>query len=137
MKVTLFYYFVFVVTTYMATHTADAQITVDNSAISVFWEIADTLSTNKNPSSQLWEKFADHPAYAQLEIQANRVRILKKTLPLVFKPSYSEKLNQVMEGEESLSKHFAKHLQEIRLKRKKLEEDLKPLTNNVDSNKES
>lgn len=133
-EVTSYFFAVFIITCLTNT-TIKAQVKIDNSAFSIFWEIADTLSTDKNPSSRLWEKFANHPAYVQIEKSGNRVTYLKKILPVVFKPSHSEKLKRVIEGEESLTRYFVKHLQSIKIRREELDTYLKP--DKIDSYKES
>ncbi len=103
----------------------NAQVRIDTTAISVFWEVADTLSQDKSPSDHLWEKFSHHPAYAQIEKSGNRVTILKRVMPVVFKPSYSNNLDQVLSDTESMTKYFAEHLQEIKMRRKELNKYLK------------
>ncbi len=106
-------------------HDLKAQITIDTSAIAVFWEVADTLSADKIPSGQLWAKFSNHPAYAQIQKSGNRVTFLKRILPLVFRPSQSEKLQETLAGPESFQQYFAQHLQEVKLKRQELNVYLK------------
>lgn len=115
--------------------TLKAQVKIDYSAVPVFWEIADTLSTDKDPSSGLWEQFAHHPAYAQIEKSGNRVSYLKKVLPIVFKPSHTEKLKRIIEGEESLMQYFASHLQAIKVNRAALDTYLR--SNELDVYKQS
>lgn len=101
-------------------HTAVGQVHIDSSAIPIFWEIADTLSTDHSPSAALWEKFATHPAYVQIQASGNRVSFLKKVLPLVFMPSKSEQLKKLLEGKESAFQYFAQHLVEVKAQRKEL-----------------
>lgn len=108
-------------TSFYFSHSALSQVHIDSSAIPIFWEIADTLSADQQPSAALWEKFATHPAYAQIQASGNRVSFLKKVLPLVFMPSKSEQLKKVLEGKESAFQYFAQHLVEVKTQR----EDLK------------
>jgi len=102
-----------------------AQVNIDTTAIAVFWQIADTLSNDKTPSTALWEQFSNHPAYAQIQKSGNRVTHLKRILPIVFRPSHSEKLKEILEGKETMTQYFAKHLHEIKIKREELNAYLK------------
>jgi hypothetical protein len=103
-----------------------AQVNIETSAIPVFWELVDTLSADQAPSNELWEKFADHPAYAQIEQSGNRVSYLKRVLPIVFRPSKADKLRDVLNGKESFQQYLAQHLVEINLRRQELNEYLQP-----------
>lgn len=102
-----------------------AQVNIQTSAIPVFWEVVDTLSTDLVPSDELWEKFAEHPAYAQIEQSGNRVSYLKQVLPIVFRPSNATKLKEILDGKESFKQILARHLVEIKLKRSELEHYLR------------
>ncbi|MEM1320345.1 MAG: DUF5700 domain-containing putative Zn-dependent protease [Bacteroidota bacterium] len=102
-----------------------AQVKIDTSALSVFWELVDTLSLDKQPSKILWKKFALHPAYAQIERSGNRVFFLKKILPIVFMPSKAARLEALMDGAESPYQYFAQHLIDVKAKRKPLENYLR------------
>ncbi len=113
-------FLLFFIISFHFSHTALSQVHIDSSAIPIFWEIADTLSADQAPSVVLWEKFATHPAYAQIQASGNRVSFLKKVLPLVFMPSKSEQLKKVLEGKESAFQYFAQHLVEVKSKRKDL-----------------
>lgn len=100
------------------------QSVIDKSALDIYWEITDTLSADKEPSIELWKKMADHPAYMQIEKAGNRMSYLKKVLPIVYMPSKSDQLEEILNGKESLNQYLAKHLIEVKKKRKKLEKYL-------------
>lgn len=93
------------------------QAKVDTSAIDIFWEVTDTLSLDKNPSTELWKKFSHHPAYVHIQQSGNRVSYLKKVLPIVFKLSNREKLNDLLIGKESFYKILAKHFVKVKSNR--------------------
>ncbi|MEO0339307.1 MAG: DUF5700 domain-containing putative Zn-dependent protease [Bacteroidota bacterium] len=101
------------------------QVKIDDSAIALFWEVADTLIADQQPSAPLWEKLAKHPAYAQIERSGNRVRYLKRVLPIVFQPSKQEKLQEILNGPESFNQYLARHLLEIKTRRNELAAFLK------------
>ena len=102
-----------------------SQSIIDKSAISIYLEITDTLSADRDPSSELWLKMADHPAYQHIEKAGNRMTYLKTVLPLVYMPSNSEKLKALLEGKENVHQYMAEHLIEAKKRRKKLEKYLK------------
>ncbi len=101
-------------------HCSFAQVTIDTSAIPIFWELTDTLSADKTPSDALWDKFAQHPAYQQIEKSGNRVSYLKRVLPKVFMPSKKEELELLLNGKESPYQYFALHLVDIQSARQSL-----------------
>ena len=100
---------------------SNAQIEIETSGVSVFWEVADTLMADKEPSVELWEKFSNHPAYIQIQKSGNRVKYLKHILPIVFRPSQAQKLKEILEGKESFYQFIAKHLHEVKTRRKALD----------------
>ncbi|MGB3465497.1 MAG: DUF5700 domain-containing putative Zn-dependent protease [Cyclobacteriaceae bacterium] len=115
--------------------TSNIEVNIDASGVAIFWEVVDTLSSDKKPSQKLWDRFANHHAYVQIQRNGNRVTYLKRILPIVFMPSKSETLDKVLNGKESLTQYFATHLQEIKLNRQKLYNYLG--SNNIESYKDA
>jgi len=97
-----------------------ARVSIDTSAIGMYWEVVDTLSSDRMPSKHLWEKMEKHPAYLQSQQSGNRMSFLKKVLPIVYKPSNARQLKALLAGEETPYQYFALHLINVQQKRQAL-----------------
>lgn len=82
---------------------AATQVRIDSSALEIFWEVVDALQADQGPWAQLWKRFSNHPAYAQIQKLGNRVSFFKKVLPIVFQPAKAKELKVLMGGPESPS----------------------------------
>lgn len=105
----------------ITTNISKAQYTLDTSGIGIFWQIADTLSVDQEPSQLLWDSFESHPGYQQIEISGRRISALKTVLPIVFTPSKERELNKLLAGKGSFHKYLATHLDQVKQRREELD----------------
>lgn len=78
------------------------------SGVDNFWEIVDTLKTDKEPTSEQWDKLFDTPGYAVLIRREFKREKLQEFISTAFKPSLSDKREELINKAENGDNRFWK-----------------------------
>jgi hypothetical protein len=84
-------------TTALHSQTAE-DASFDFSALPLFWQTVDILEQDRMPTDAEWTVLFDHPGYRQIERQAQRGRVIRDVMPLVFMPSRQAARDSMLAG---------------------------------------
>jgi len=92
---------------------------VDLSAITLFWHVVDTLSSDSEPSAQLWDALLGTPGYRALTRSEFDPEFFRQSFRLAYMPSLSDSLAIALE--ESRSGRYLGHYEQVGRRRAELE----------------
>lgn len=93
---------------------------IDFSGLDLFWDMADKLSADSEPTSEEWVQFLNHPGYAITEQKGGRHERIKAAMRLSFKPSLLDSLEFVLNKESRRIAKTCQHLLEASGNREEL-----------------
>ena len=89
----------------------NAQSGYDTSGLDRFWEVADVLADDRDPTDAEWARLLGHPGYVRIERSGGRADAVRRCMPLVFKPSARGGLAAALEGDDGRVRRVCAHLE--------------------------